>query len=120
MPAYDYRCRECKTQFTEQYTSIEAMESDTPECPNCGSRDLAQLINRVAVTTDEDTRLERLADPSQLAGLEDDPKALGRYMKKMARETGEDFGDEFTEVATRLQSGEPIESIDESMSSDLD
>jgi hypothetical protein len=96
------------------------MEAASPGCPQCGSQNLAQLINRVAVTTDEETRLERLADPSKLAGLEDDPKALGRYMQTMARETGEEFGEEFTEVADRLQSGEPIESIDESMASDLD
>jgi hypothetical protein len=51
-----------------------------------------------------------------LAGLdEEDPRSLGRYMRKMSKEMGEDLGDEFDEVVGRLESGESPESIEDSM-----
>jgi Flp pilus assembly protein TadB len=56
-------------------------------------------------------------DPENLmAGVdEDDPRSLGRFMRKMSSEMGEDMGDEFNEVVDRLESGEPPESIEETM-----
>ena len=43
----------------------------------------------------EDARLDALADPSSLAGVdENDPKSVARWMKKMGREMGEDVGDD--------------------------
>lgn len=56
-------------------------------------------------------------DPDQMmAGLdEDDPRSMGRYMRKMSREMGEDLGDEFNEVVDRLESGESPESIEKSI-----
>ena len=43
-------------------------------------------------------------DPdSMMAGLdEEDPRSLGRFMRKMGSEMGEDLGDEFDEVVGRL------------------
>ncbi len=57
--------------------------------------------------------MESLADPSSLAGLdEDDPKSLAKWMKKMGNETGEDLGPEFNEVVSRLESGQLPEDIE--------
>lgn len=51
-----------------------------------------------------------------MAGLdEDDPRSLGRFMKKMSREMGEDLGDEFNEVVDRLEKGESPDEIEKSM-----
>jgi hypothetical protein len=57
-----------------------------------------------------------------MAGLDDlpdfdesDPKSLGRWMRKMSAETGEDLGPEFDEVIGRLEAGESPESIEKSM-----
>ncbi|MFW6068892.1 MAG: hypothetical protein ACOC9E_04855 [Chloroflexota bacterium] len=64
----------------------------------------------------EDARMDSLMDESALAGLdEEDPKALGRFMRKMSQEMGEDLGDEFGEVVDRLEKGESPEEIEESM-----
>jgi len=44
------------------------------------------------VRLSEETRMERLADPSRLGGLdENDPKSMIRWMKKMGQEMGEDL-----------------------------
>jgi hypothetical protein len=60
--------------------------------------------------------MDAMMDDSALAGLdEEDPKALGRFMRKMSREMGEDMGEEFEEVVDRLEKGESPDSIEQSM-----
>ncbi len=52
-------------------------------------------MSRFASPKSEEARLEALADPSQLGGLdENDPQSMARFMKKMGQEMGEDLGDE--------------------------
>jgi len=52
------------------------------------------------------------SDPSALAGLEDDPRAMGRMMRKMGRELGEEMPPEFSEVVDRLEKGQSPEEIE--------
>jgi hypothetical protein len=68
------------------------------------------------VAKSEDSRLDSLDPENLMAGVdEDDPRSLGRFMRKMSSEMGEDMGDEFNEVVDRLESGESPESIEETM-----
>jgi hypothetical protein len=46
---------------------------------------------------------------------ENDPKSLGRWMRQMSAEVGEDLGPEFDEVVGRLEAGEDPASIEQSM-----
>ncbi len=74
------------------------------------------MVSRVAVLRSEESRLESLADPSSLAGLdENDPRSIARWMRKMSAETGEDLGPEFDEMVDRLEAGESPEEIERSM-----
>jgi hypothetical protein len=55
-------------------------------------------------------------DDSMLDDLnENDPRSLGRMMRRMADESGEDIGPEFGEVVNRLEKGEDPEAIEKSM-----
>jgi hypothetical protein len=55
---------------------------------------LDRLLSRFAAPKSEEARLESLADPSSLGGLdENDPHSVARFMKKMGEEMGEDVGD---------------------------
>jgi hypothetical protein len=66
-----------------------------PVCKFCKGDDLEQLFSRFATPKSEESRLESLADPSSLSGLdENDPASVARWMKKMGKELGEDFGGE--------------------------
>jgi hypothetical protein len=57
-----------------------------------------------------------MMDESALAGLdEEDPRALGQFMRKMSREMGEDMGEEFNEVIDRLEKGQSPEDIEAAM-----
>jgi hypothetical protein len=75
-------------------------------CTNCNSQEVQRRIGRIRVAHSEESRLENLADPANLAGLEDDPKAMARMMRQMGSEMGEDLGPEYDEVLDRLESGQ--------------
>ena len=115
MPYYEYKCLACGRP-ARLFMTFSEYDKEQPACPHCGSVDLQRLISRVAVAKSEDARMDSLMDDSALAGLdEEDPQALGRFMRKMSNEMGEDMGDEFEEVVDRLEKGESPESIEESM-----
>jgi putative FmdB family regulatory protein len=115
MPVYVFRCLDCKRTVQLMY-SFSEYEKASPVCTHCGSEKLRRRIGRVAVAKSEDARMDSLMDESALAGLdEEDPKALGRFMRKMSQEMGEDLGDEFGEVVDRLEKGQSPDEIEESM-----
>jgi putative FmdB family regulatory protein len=114
MPIYEYRCNRCGKRISALVRNMEERDTAVPTCPRCGSADVRRLISRVAVLRSEESRLESLADPSSLADLdESDPRSLGRWMRRMSQEMGEDLGPEFDEVVGRLEAGESPESIEE-------
>jgi putative FmdB family regulatory protein len=93
MPIYEYRCAACGRKSSFLTLSVRA--AFDPVCPHCGGKDLRKLVSRVAILRSEESRLDRLDDPSSLAGLdESDPASMARWMKKMGREMGDDAGPE--------------------------
>ena len=113
MPLYEYRCNSCQRRVT---LLRGFSDSSTPRCPDCDSENLTRLVSLVSVVRSEESRLESLADPSSLAGLdESDPSSVARWMRKMSQETGEDMGPEFDEMVDRLEGGEDPEEIERSM-----
>lgn len=116
MPIYEYRCGNCRRRVTIWWRTFSEAAAGQASCPRCGSDKLARLVSRVAVVRSEESRLEDLADPSTFGDLdENDPRSLGRWMRRMSQEMGEDLGDEFNEVIDRLEAGEDPESIEKSM-----
>jgi hypothetical protein len=62
-------------------------------------------------------RMQNLADPSNLDALEDDPRLLGRMMREMRSEIGEEMPAEFDEVVNRLERGHSPEEISQDIPS---
>jgi putative FmdB family regulatory protein len=90
MPIYEYRCRQCSKK--SEIITFRISEAVSATCRHCGSDQMDRIPSRVRVRLSEETRMERLADPSRLGGLdENDPKSMVRWMKKMGQEMGEDF-----------------------------
>ncbi|MCZ7671226.1 MAG: zinc ribbon domain-containing protein [Chloroflexi bacterium] len=115
MPVYEYRCQDCRRLVRLTFSFAEYGQVE-PVCSHCASTNLTRKINRIAVAKSEDARMDSLMDDSALANLsEDDPRAMGQFMRKMSREMGEDMGDEFNEVVERLEKGESPEAIEQSM-----
>ncbi len=84
-------------------------------CPYCKSENVQRKIGRVRVARSDESRMESMADPSALAGLEDDPRALGKMMRQMQGELGEEMPPEFDEVVHRLEHGQNPEDIEKDM-----
>lgn len=114
MPNYQYRCLNCKRRF-EVYMTYSQYGQKAVSCPNCGSDQVERRIGRIRFARSEDSRLEDFSDPSSLAGLEDDPRALARMMRKMSHEMDEDLGPEFHDVVDRLEAGQSPEEIEKAM-----
>jgi putative FmdB family regulatory protein len=106
MPIYEYRCADCRKKTTVVTLSVSAAVD--PVCSHCGGRNLVKLVSRVAVRKSDESRLESLADPSALTGLdENDPKSVARWMKKLGREMGEEAGEDFdAEVDKAMEEAE--------------
>ena len=116
MPIYEYHCNDCRRRVSVLARAYSSSDHDTTECPLCGGQHLTRLVSHVAVMHSEESRLESLTDESLLSGLdENDPRTIGRWMRQMSRETGEDLGDELSEVADRLEAGQTPEDIESSM-----
>ncbi len=105
MPIYEYRCNKCKKKVS--VLTLRVSEEINPECDRCGSKDLSRLMSRFAMVKSEEARLDALADPSSLSGLdENDPKSMARWMRKMGKELGEEFsGDEFDQMVDEMETG---------------
>jgi len=60
---------------------------------------MTRLFSRFAVVKSEESRFERMADPSNYGDLdENDPKSVARWAKRMGKDLGEDMGDDFDEM----------------------
>ncbi len=118
MPTYQYRCLDCKRRF-DVFMLYSEYGTKAVQCPHCKSENIQRRIGRIRFARSDDSRMDDLADPSSLEGLEDDPKSLGRLMRKMKNEMGsemeEDVGPEFDEVVDRLEKGQSPEEIEQAL-----
>ncbi len=105
MPIYEYRCGACRKRV--QVLTLRSSETPDAVCDRCGSRELERLLSRFAIARSEESRLDSLADPSTLSGLdESDPRSMARWMRRMGKELGEDVGGpDFDEMVDELESG---------------
>ncbi len=114
MPIYEYQCQECRR--VSGFLILHLNEPFTPVCPKCGSLSLTRVLSRVHVRLSEETRLERLADPSAWGGVdENDPKSMARMLKKMTREMGEESGDDVDQMVEEAMTGGADQSGEDSV-----
>ena len=116
MPIYEYYCGVCRKRVSVFFRTMSSASDANAVCPQCSGQQLRRLVSRVAVLKSEESRMDALADPSLMAGLEnEDPRALAHMMRKMSDEMGEPLDGEMSEVLGRLESGESPEAIEQSM-----
>jgi putative FmdB family regulatory protein len=117
MPIYEYRCTDCKKKVSVFFRSFSAVDQEQARCPICNGTHLTKMVSKVRVLRGGvSTGGDDSFDDSMLDDLnENDPRSLGRMMRRMADETGEDMGPEFGEVIQRLEKGEDPEAIEKSM-----
>ena len=92
MPIYEYSCQDCGRRSS--FLIMNPRHAGSLTCRHCGGSKLDRLLSRFAAPKSEESRLESLADPANLGGLdESDPRTVARLMKKMGEEMGEDVSD---------------------------
>jgi putative FmdB family regulatory protein len=107
MPLYEYRCLDCHKRSTVLILSLT--NHAPPTCSHCLSPRVERMLSRFASPKSEAARLEALAEPDNLAGLdENDPQSMARFMKKVGDEMGEDLGSDLSEAIEPEEAG-PLE-----------
>lgn len=115
MPTYDYICLDCRKRF-DIFLSYKDYGVLPVACSHCNSANVRRRVPRVRVLKSDEQRLSALADPSALDALdENDPVALGRMMRRMGSEMGEDLPYEFNEVVDRLEAGQSPDEIESAL-----
>jgi putative FmdB family regulatory protein len=106
MPIYEYRCRKCRKRFS--VLTLRISEKPDVQCPQCSGRAADRLMSRFAMPKSEAARLDALSDPGSLGDLDaDDPKSVGRWMRKMGSEMGDELGGEdLDEMIDEIEGGD--------------
>jgi len=128
MPTYDFICNNCENRFDVFLTFSEygtlaprgrvarSAGEKAVHCAHCQSDNVRRRITKVRIAKSDESRMESAADDfSGMEGIEDDPKALARMMRKMGGEMGEDLPPEFDDVVDRLEAGQSPEEIESAL-----
>ena len=112
MPIYEYLCPACNGQFQKLVRGFS--DPSDLACPRCGNVKVRRAVSRFATLKSEDARIEALADPATMAGLdENDPRSIARWAKKLGKELGEDAGEDWDAMVEQMLEEELGEEGDE-------
>mgnify|MGYP001226993788 FL=1 len=115
MPTYDFFCNTCRQRF-DVFLTFSEYGKKAVHCTHCNSKDVRRRMTKVRIAKSTESRMDDMeGDLSSFAGLEDDPRALGKMMRKMGSEMGEELPAEFDEVVDRLESGQSPEEIESAL-----
>ncbi len=115
MPTYDFICNDCNQRF-DVFQSFAEYGKAPVFCAHCNSKNVRRRMTRVRIAKSDDSRMESMTDEfSDMEGLEEDPQAMARVMRKMGKQMGEDLPPEFNEVVDRLEKGQSPEDIEKAI-----
>jgi putative FmdB family regulatory protein len=133
MPIYEYQCEKCGRVLSFLVRTTAGHQP--PACPRCGHPKMERVLSRFAAPkkgTRKSTEDPGSGGPPPAGGDdlppgmesmlaeaegidENDPRAMGRFMRKMAEQTGEPVPAEMNEMIRRLESGEDPEKIEDAL-----
>lgn len=137
MPIYEYYCPNNHTVY-QFYAKTLAQGKTVPKCPDNPKYKLQKMVSAFAVTSGgkkgedappaasaaagedsvTDARMEAAmgAMEKEFSNVdENDPRAMGRMMRKMAEMTGEKIDGEMEEVVRKLEEGADPDSLEEQL-----
>ena len=96
MPIFEYDCKQCGRRFS---ALVGVIANPKPAaCPRCGSEDAQKRVSRFARLRSEDETMESLCDEGSYGDLENDPKAIRKWVKDMSCAMDEDMGDDLEQA----------------------
>lgn len=115
MPTYDFICNKCDQRF-DVFMTFSEYGNKAVLCTHCASDNVRRRMTKVRIAKSDESRMESAADDfSGMDGIEDDPKALARMMRKMGGEMGEELPAEFNDVVERLEAGQSPQEIESAL-----
>lgn len=131
MPIYEYYCPSNHTVY-QFYAKTLAQGKTVPKCPDNPKYKMQKMVSAFAVTSGgkkgdeappaslavggaDDARMEAAmgAMEREFSNVdENDPRAMGRMMRKMAEMTGEKIDGEMEEVVRKLEEGADPDSLE--------
>jgi len=108
MPIYEYRCNQCKREFSELILNLERVHKI--KCQYCHSRNLTKLVSSFRVHQTEESRVAGF-DTTRPKGDEfyKDSRNVGLWAKKRMRELGVDLGSKMDEIVESGRTGKILE-----------
>jgi len=107
MPIFEFTCGACRKRFS---ALVGVVANPKPlACPRCGGTDLNKEVSRFSRVRSEDDALESLADESAYGDIENDPKAMRRWVKDMGKAMDEDMDEDLEQALEEEMSGKPGE-----------
>ena len=93
MPIFEYTCDDCGKRFSALVGVLAGAKM--PVCPKCASGALTKMVSRFARVRSEDDAMDALADEATYGDIENDPKAMRRFVKDMGSALDEDLDEDF-------------------------
>lgn len=104
MPIFEYVCDSCSKRFS---ALVGVIANPRPTaCPQCGGTALTKQVSRFARVRSEDDAMESLADESAFGDIENDPKAMRKWVREMGKAMDEDLGEDFEAALEEEMGGE--------------
>ena len=112
MPTYEYVCQTCHSPISIWFRSFAEAATETPVCTVCGSNELKRKMSTCTIIRSSGQTSKH--DSAPIAGIRpEDSQSLARIMREAS--AGHDVGDDFNEVASRLEKGEGSQGIEASL-----
>lgn len=129
MPIYEFYCEDCHTIFN--FFSRRINTDKRPACPKCGRPELERQVSLFAISKNrpdsegddgmpdlDDEKLEKAMEAmaGEMEGVdENDPRQVGRMMRRLFDATGMKMGAGMEEALRRMEAGEDMEKIEEEL-----
>lgn len=134
MPIYEFYCPACHAVYSFFTPSTE--DRRRPTCPRCERPELDRRPSTFAMIK---SRPEESAEGDPLDGIdderlagametlmheaegvdEDDPKAMGRMMRRFGELTGLSLGERMEEMVGRIEAGEDVDALEAEMEGEM-
>jgi putative FmdB family regulatory protein len=133
MPIYEFYCEPCHTVF--QFLSRSVDTTGRPPCPRCGAGPLERRVSVFSISRGleepgegEDGLPDEAALERAMAGLEgeidsvdeDDPRAMGRVLRKLLGASGLRLKPGMEEAIARMEAGEDPDAIEADLGDAID
>src|SRR4051794_21022687 len=103
MPIFEYSCDQCGKQFSALVGVLA--NARQPVCPKCSGSALTKRVSRFARVRSEDDAMDALADDAAYGDIENDPKAMRKFVRDMGSALDEDLDEDFEAALEEEMSG---------------